>query len=195
MLRKHLLLATLLFFGLHHSAFLWRKLPALPEMILTLLWLAGFVVLSVLLPVQLFFWIKEKGKDTGRGIAVFGLALVLGLSVWYPKGLVKADDFETKAVLEARWEGVASCSRILRLKADRCFVDRRVCFTVEEYSGRYQLAGDTIFFRYDRAPAGTAEPVYGLLRARPAGGGQLWWYENGHPRHPLTFVVTRNDIR
>lgn len=127
------------------------------------------------------------------------VVVVLGLSVICPRGLVDFSRFEADDVLTARLEGVANCTRILQLKADRRFVERRVCFTVEEYPGTYEIAGDTITFAYERDPSGKRRQAYGFLRPGPKPqsfvGGQLLLYEDQHPRHAFTFLITHNAMK
>lgn len=60
--RKSIHIPVLLYFLLHNSVYFWQKLPAFPELVCLLLWVGGFVALSVVLLVQVFFnQRKRKG--------------------------------------------------------------------------------------------------------------------------------------
>ena len=67
----------------------------------------------------------------------------------FPGGIIDFEKFESETILIAQREGVANCTNRLKFKVDGSFLERAVCFGIEEIRGNYKLKGDTIFFEYE----------------------------------------------
>ncbi len=74
------------------------------------------------------------------------MTAVLSLSFFYPGGLINFDGFERESIFIAQREGAANCMTTLKLRDDKTFIERNVCFGVTETTGTYSIKGDTIYF-------------------------------------------------
>jgi len=115
-------------------------------MVTFLLLILYFLVLTVLLFSQTFFAIREKLKNRQRLFLIGLITVILGLSFFYPGGIINFDKFERDSLLIAQREGAANCMTTLKLRDDKTFTERNVCFGVTETTGTYNIKGDTIFF-------------------------------------------------
>jgi len=115
-------------------------------MITFLLLILYFLVLTILLLGQTFFAVREKLKNRKRLFLIGVMTSVLGLSFFYPGGLVNFDKLESDSVFIAQREGAANCMTTLKLRDDQTFIERNVCFEVTETTGTYNIKGDTIYF-------------------------------------------------
>lgn len=149
MKHKRLLIATILFFLLINTTYFWEGKLGMFVMLTSLLLIVSFLVLTVLLFRQIYISIREKFIDKQRLIVIAILTLTLVLPIFYPGGLVNFEKFESESILIAQREGAANCLTTLKLKANKKFSERTVCFGITEITGTYKLKGDTIFFDYD----------------------------------------------
>jgi len=94
----------------------------------------------------MFFAIQEKLKNRTRLFLIGIMTAVLGLSFFYPGGLINFDKLENDSVFIAQREGSANGMTTLKLRDDKTFIERNVCFGVSETTGTYNIKGDTIFF-------------------------------------------------
>ena len=118
-------------------------------MLTSLLLILSFLVLTVLLFRQIYISIKEKFVDKQRLIVIVILSVTLVLPIFFPGGLINFEKFESESILIAQREGSANCLTTLKLKANKKFNERTVCFGITEITGTYNIKGDTIFFVYD----------------------------------------------
>jgi hypothetical protein len=149
MKHKGLLITTILFFLLINTTYYWEGKLGAFAVLTTLLLIITFLVLTVLLFKQIYISIKEKFIDKQRLILIVILILTLGLTFFFPGGIINFEKFESNSILIAQREGVANCMTTLRLKANKKFNERNVCFGVNDITGTYYLKEDTIFFDYD----------------------------------------------
>ncbi len=143
---KGLYIATIIFFLLVNTTYYWEGKMGMLAMVTFLLLILYFLVLTVLLLGQTFFAIREKSKNRQRLFLIGLMTVVLGLSFFYPGGLINFDKFERDSLLIAQREGAANCMTTLKLRDDNTFIERNVCFGVTETTGTYRIKGDTIFF-------------------------------------------------
>lgn len=115
-------------------------------MLTFLLLILYFLVLTGFLIGQSFFAIRERLKNRNRLFLIGSMTIVLGLSFLYPGGLINFSRFERDSVFIAQREGAANCMTTLKLRDDKTFIERNVCFGVTETTGTYNIKGDTIFF-------------------------------------------------
>ncbi|WP_088656267.1 hypothetical protein [Geofilum rhodophaeum] len=149
MKHKRLLIATIIFFLLINTTYFWQGKLGMFVMVTSLLLIVSFIVLTVLLLRQIYISIKEKLIDKQRLIVIAILALTLAIPFFFPGGLINFEKFESESILIAQREGAANCLTTLKLKANKKFNERTVCFGITEITGTYNLKGDTIFFDYD----------------------------------------------
>ncbi len=88
----------------------------------------------------------EKFRNRARLFLIGFMTIILGLSFFYPSGLINFTRFERPSVFIAQREGAANCMTTLKLIDDKTFTERNVCFGVTETIGTYSIKGDTIFF-------------------------------------------------
>jgi len=149
MKHKRLLIATIIFFLLINTTYFWQGKLGMFVMLTSLLLIVSFIVLAVLLLRQIYISIKEKLIDKQRLIVITILTLTLAIPFFFPGGLINFEKFESESILIAQREGTANCLTTLKLKANKKFNERTVCFGSTEITGTYNLKGDTIFFDYD----------------------------------------------
>lgn len=75
------------------------------------------------------------------------MTTVLILTFLKPNGLINFDKLSGNDVLVAQREGVANCMTTIKLKENKTFRERIVCFGVSDIKGTYELKNDTIFFK------------------------------------------------
>lgn len=84
------------------------------------------------------------------------MTVVLILSYFFPGGFINFEKFERDSVFVAQGEGAANCMTTIKLRDNKTFIERKVCFEITEIKGTYTLKGDTLFFenisfgRHDR---------------------------------------------
>lgn len=111
-----------------------------------LLLILCFLVLTSFLIGQSFYAIKERLKNRSRLFLIGSMTIVLGLSFLYPGGLINFSRLESDSIFIAQREGAANCMTTLKLRNDKTFIERNVCFGVSETTGTYNIKDDTIFF-------------------------------------------------
>ena len=73
--------------------------------------------------------------------------MILFITYFKPSGIIDYDALSGKDLLVAEYEGPASCTSILKFKENNKFVDRSICFGVDEIKGTYFKKGDTLYFK------------------------------------------------
>jgi hypothetical protein len=96
----------------------------------------------------IYFAFKERFKNKDRMFSISLLLIVLTLIFIKPFGIINFEKFESTNVLIAEREGVAGCSMTLKLKENKKFIAKSVCFGMSETIGQYEIKNDTIYF-YD----------------------------------------------
>ena len=146
MKRKKLLLATIIFFLLINTTYFWIGATGILATLIFVLLFASFLVLSVILIGQIYFLIKEKFKDRNRIWTVGFLVFVLGSVAFFPTGIMDFEKLESENLLVAEREGAANCRTTLKLKKNKKFIEKNICFGVSETKGTYRIVNDTIYF-------------------------------------------------
>ena len=146
MKHKGLYIATIIFFLLVNTTYFWEGKMGMFAMFTFLLLILYFLVLTGFLIGQSFFAIRERLKNRNRLFLIGSMTIVLGLSFLYPGGLINFSRLERDSVFIAQREGAANCMTTLKLRDDKTFIERNVCFGVTETTGTYNIKGDTIFF-------------------------------------------------
>jgi hypothetical protein len=107
-----------------------------------------FIVLLICLLNQLYLASKEKFRDSTRLYLIIIMLTLLCLIAFRPFGIINYESYESKDVLTASRGGVAGCTFLIKLKENKTFYMRSICFGVDKISGTYTLRRDTIWLAY-----------------------------------------------
>ncbi len=105
-----------------------------------------FFILAIALLRQLFLAIREKLTDKHRLLTIGLLTIVVCLTFFFPLGLINFDRISSDDLLVAQREGAANCMTTFKLKDNKTFVEKNMCFGVTEIRGNYKIVRDTIYF-------------------------------------------------
>lgn len=100
-------------------------------------------------------------REIARQAPAFLIGLmtcVLALAVFFPHGIVNFEKLESNIVFIAEREGAANCMITLKLRENKTFKSREVCFGIDETTGAYEIKGDTVFFKSNSW--GTKENIF-----------------------------------
>ena len=187
---KVLLISTIIFFLLINTTYYWEGKLGIFAMLSTLLIIISFLTLAVLLFKQIYLSIKEKFKDKQRIIVIVILFLTLTLSLLFPEGLVNFERFESRSILIAHQEGVANCTVTLKLKLNKRFSERIICFWITETTGNYHLKGDTIFLNYDsKTRQGSEKYKFAIIRHM-----EIREFKNYSDTIGYPLVIIKNEL-
>ena len=146
MKQKTILAISIVFFLILNTKYFWEgKLGLLAFLLISILFLV-YIFLAIVLVIQIIKSIIEKFSNKNRLVIVTILIFVISLSFLYPNGLIDFERFQGKDLLVAKREGAANCMTIIKLKENNKFVERNVCFGIEEIKGNYNIKGDTVIF-------------------------------------------------
>jgi len=168
-------------------------------MLTSLLLIVSFIVLTLLLLRQIYISIKEKLIDKQRLIVIAILTLTLAIPFFFPGGLINFEKFESESILIAQREGAANCLTTLKLKANRKFNERTVCFGITEITGTYNLKGDTIFFDFD-SPSRQENESYKFAIIKNSDHnnkkhkGELVRYKNNSDTTGIALWIIKNEL-
>jgi hypothetical protein len=159
MKHKGLFIATVVFLLLVNTTYYWEGKMGMFAMVTSVLMIFYFLVLAAFLISQAVSAVREKFKNRDRVTLTGFMAVVLVLCVLFPGGLVNFERFESESILIAHREGVANCTMTIKFRKDNSFVEHHICFGLDETTGAYRVAGDTIFFE-DISPGRSAGERY-----------------------------------
>lgn len=146
LINKPLLFTTIAFFILVNSAYFWESQLGLFVFAALLTLALIFIILFVSLIRQISLSIKERFVNKHRIYFIILLVLVLTLAVFKPYGFINFEKWESNSVLIAQREGTANCLTTFKLKENRKFSERNLCFGISETTGTYRIKNDTIYF-------------------------------------------------
>lgn len=192
--KKALGIVSVIFFLLVHSMGLWEGYSRLFSFVALPLFALTYLILTLLLLREIINAIYLKFASKRQNITIILLLAVLGLTAWRPFGIINFSSFEAKAVLIAQREGVASCTETLYLKENGRFRHRSVCFGIQENTGDYTLANDTVYFSNARGWRFS----YGVIHRCTNGGTTptncLSLYQSTSDKEPFILPVTLMEI-
>jgi len=200
MKHKRLLIATILFFILINTTYFWEGKLGMVAMLTSLLLIISFLVLTFLLFRQIYISIKEKFIDKQRLIVIAILTLTLVIPVFFPAGLINFEKFESESILIAQREGAANYLTTLKLKKNKKFNERTVCFGITEITGTYKLIGDTIFFDYD-SPSRQQNKYYKFAIIKNVDSnnkkykGDLVRFEDNSDTTGIALWIIKNELK
>lgn len=148
-----ILIFTILLLLTVNTQFLWtdRMLVFFPLafFIYSMLFIC-VIALFVCFVRKVYRLIKGTDRTKQNGIECLVMAATFCLIVAYPLGIVRGpQEEEVPTKFKAFHEGGGGCSSTLYFREDGSFVDRSVCFGIEEKKGSYRISNDTIYFSCD----------------------------------------------
>lgn len=147
-LSKTLIFTILLLLAVN-TQFLWEgKLWVFTLLVYLLLFVCSIVLLVRLIK-KVYRLIKGTDRTRQNVIECVVMGVSLGLIVAYPMGIVRFPNVGAPIKLMAFHEGGGGCGSTLYFREDGSFVDRSVCFGIEEKKGSYRISNDTIYFSCD----------------------------------------------
>ena len=193
-----LLLATLFFFLLINTAYFWEWRSSLLSIALLLILLAGYILLSIAIIVQIFSAVEEKFKNRARIILITVMAIVLILTYCKPNGIIDFENWEGKILLVADREGAANCTTTLKLNSNNKISVRIVCFGISKISGDYTVKNDTIFFSNYSKGRHEFNYQFALIRKNETQNkkilGELLLFTDMTDKHPDNLLITKNEL-
>ncbi|TKC12105.1 hypothetical protein FA048_00360 [Pedobacter polaris] len=147
MKHKGLIITVIIFFILINTIKYWEGILGIWAFPLFLILVLYYLILIILIIRQIIFAIKEKFIYKERLIIIIASLIVLTLTYFKPQGIIDYDKLSGKDILVADHEGAANCHSVLKFKENNKFVDKSICFGVDEIKGSYYKKGDTLFFK------------------------------------------------
>ncbi|WP_209144961.1 MULTISPECIES: hypothetical protein [Niastella] len=118
----------------------------------------------------------------------------------YPKGLIDFDRLSGKDLLIAEREGAANCMTVLKLKNNYTFIQRDVCFGINEIKGTYEIQGDTILFK-DVKTGRMSDHYYSYAIVKQTASslnkkypGELILYKSKSDHPDRALAITKNEL-
>ena len=145
---KKLITITIIFFLIVNTSYYWKSNLGFITFPISLILFLVYVGLCIATVRYIYFAFKERFKNKDRMFSISLLLIVLTLIFIKPFGIINFEKFESTNVLIAEREGVAGCSMTLKLKENKKFIAKSVCFGMSETIGQYEIKNDTIYF-YD----------------------------------------------
>ena len=198
MKNKSIIIASIFFFLLLKTSFLWEKLPGLWDMGIMAVLITGFFILKVVLLVQLVLVIKYKFRNKEKNINTLVLAVVLLTSFLFPYGVGEVITSEEPNVIFAQYEGVANCTETLKIRKNRKFIHTSICFGVDEYKGTCLIVGDTIKLQYEDEAPFFSKLAHGIIKLDSTNSetdkGLLLYYRNLNDKKPIPLMIAQYDL-
>ena len=139
---------TIIFFLVVNTSYYWKSNLGFITLPISLILFLIYLVICIVTIRYLYFAFNERFKNKDRMFSIGLLLIVLTLTFIKPFGIIDFEKFESKNILIAEREGVAGCSMTLKLKENKKFTAKSVCFGMTETIGCYDIKNDTIHF-YD----------------------------------------------
>jgi len=142
--------------------------------------------------------VEEKFSNTARIITLVIVATVVGQAIYGPFGIINFRQFESKDLLIAEREGAANCMITFKLKEDKTFRERSVCFGVTKKEGQYSIHNDTVVF--SNIESSRDKDFYKFAVIKPSDSlsvgniGDLVLYRNLQDSTPYRLWITKNEL-
>ena len=186
-------ITTLIFFAIINTLYLWEHFLKGWDMLLVMVLVLAFLILGAVLLRQLLLLTREKFTNRHRTITVIIMTVVLGLTAFFPGGLINYKKWEGTDWMVAQREGAANCMTTFRLKTNKKFTEEYVCFGVDRKKGTYEIRNDTIYLSYQQEDA--ANYWYGIIKPDTSGTkinqkGRLHLFKKKDDVYPLWLIIT-----
>lgn len=200
MRNKTILILSLIFFLLVNTTYYWdRLLPGLWDMIFSGLFLLIFITLLIVLIIQIIKLLRKRPIVRSRILNICVLAIIIILTIVFPRGIIDFDKLEGQNLILARYEGPGNCTSFLEIKENDRFHHLSICLGVDEHKGSYIICSDTILFNYDNKSKMGTTKAYGLitLDTNNVEGkfGYLLFYKDSIDDNPLPMTILEYRIK
>ena len=193
MKNNNVTVAAVLFFIFINTSYFLENLLGVWVMPLTIFAFIIFLLLFVVLLTQTAKAINEKFQSKDRNLVVGLLAVVIGLTIVKPSGLIDYDEMDGNDVLIARREGISECIILIKLKADGHFVKKASCFSTDRYTGDYAVKNDTIWFSNCSKTNGSFYE-YGILKEQNDTTKLIMKYGANDTLPSLRLYLEKNEL-
>jgi hypothetical protein len=197
--KKLLVVALACFVGVN-TYYFWETFLGPLFFPLLFVFLITLLVSFILLFREIFIVIREKFGDRQRIYRLLAVAILLGLILFRPSGLIDFEELEGKSVFYAWHKGVAGCGSKLKLTADHKYYVKEVCFGVEHRSGTYAIANDTIKFTPSNLNSTNRYYNFGVIKVDTAKAGKkgpafLHLYRTDKDTLPSSIMqISQNEL-
>lgn len=144
---KNLIITAIIFFLIINTAYYWQGKLGFLALLVFLILFVSFIVLGILLLKEMYYALSEKFIDKNRLLKIGILLPILTLTFFAPHGLINFEKFEGDDILIAKRKGAGNCITTFKLKNNYKFIEKSVCFGINEIKGNYYFKNDTIFFK------------------------------------------------
>jgi hypothetical protein len=195
---KTLLISTIILFLFINTCYYWEGMLGEWNLLSLVLYALSFLILLICLTRQLYLVIRERLKNKARIYLTVIMIFLLGLIAAKPKGIIDFERFESKDLFIAWREGVANCTTTLKLKENKQFYIRSICFGVTKNSGNYSVKDDTIKFKFSLLNNREKHYEFGIYKAynHPNGKiiGEIRLYTSSKDTLPYPLGVYKNEL-
>ena len=200
MKNKILLLTAFILLLIVNTTFFWEGKFGSFAMILSLILVIVYGVLIISLLYQIYLAIREKFNCKQRLISISIVAVVLILIYIRPDGIINFEKFQGNDLLIAEREGAANCYTSLKLKENKKFIEKSICFGVSEITGKYSIKGDSIFFSDVQLGRDKSEYYQFAVIKQSASEnkkiiGELKRFMNYSDTLPHELWITKNELK
>jgi hypothetical protein len=193
MKKRLIIILSIIFFLLVNTSYFWKKLPGLWDFLIIGILFLGFIVLTIILIIQIVKLIRNKFSKRITIINCAILTITLILTIIFPFGILDSNKFEGKNLIFAQYEGVANCTESLKIKEKNRFIQSSVCFGKDDYSGNYEIRGDTIKLFYDKKSSFDSKYAYGIIVLDSIKTqtriGKILYYRDSSDNNPLPMKI------
>jgi hypothetical protein len=162
---KWLIIISVIFFAIVNTSYFWEKHIGSWSMLTFLLLMVVYLGLFIVLVLQITGLFKSKFSDIRKLVSCFILFFSLLLVAVFPGGVIDFEKImEGEDLFVATREGAANCMTYLKFKTGNRFIQRSVCFGVNETKGKYQLVNDTIKIEYDNNESANLKYAFGVIQ-------------------------------
>jgi hypothetical protein len=184
MKHRKLIFAIVAVFIILNTQYFWERIFGVSAFVVILFLLFVTIICAILLLRQIIIAIVNK-KIAVRKISIIAVsAILLFLIFYYPDGIINFRKLESKELLYAQREGAANCMTTFRLKQNKEFAERTVCFGIREIKGEYTFRNDTLIFKkadYDYK--------FALIK-----NSELLLYKNFKDSIPYSLTIITNEF-
>ena len=188
-----IIIISIIYFLLVNTSRLWEKLPGLWDIIIMGVLVAGFIILTIILIVQIVKIFRNRFTQKINIINSVLLTTILTITAIFPFGIIDYNKFEEPNQIIAQYEGVANCTITLKIKYSNRFTQRNICFGADEYYGKYEMVDDTIKLFYNNKSSFGSEYAYGLIILDSIQSdkriGHILYYRDSTDENPLPMKI------
>jgi hypothetical protein len=187
MKNKGLTIAIILFFLLLNTSYFWEGKLGFFAFLVFLIFIVFYIGMLILFFFQLFYAIRERFNNKYRFLILGLLTFILPLTYLKPHGFINFDKLQGSDLLVAYAEGGGNCSTTLKFKENQRFIERSVCFGIDEDKGTYLLKDDTIFIK-------SKNYKYAIINKDTMNNYYLKVYHSFTDTTSLEIGVTKNEL-